>query len=76
MVQTRRQWNAWRDEGFEEEKECEECERESGGGNDHDFDAGPSTYEERRDPCNRHRPRDDEPYMMNVTAYKRRKPNR
>jgi hypothetical protein len=72
MVETRAQyrrrmlWEAMEQESLQEDEDPEECtacedRRESG------------VYAEN-DTCKRHRKRDDSPYTVNVTTYKRRKP--
>lgn len=91
MVQTRRQWNRWRDNNFqdsepeeepEEEEECEECSQsqqsdhyEYEGGNEGESNDHAAPYRER-DNCHRHRVADSSPYTESVTTYRRRKPRR
>lgn len=82
MVQTRRQWQAWRDNGFESSQSSSSSES-SHNTNDHAFDGGdeeppedhngPGPYRPGDD-CHRHRRNDAEPYTEEVTAYRRRRP--
>ena len=84
MVQTRRQWRAWADNGFlssQESEECEECsQRSSNGSQSFDYngdDPGPRHPDySPNDRCKRHRRRDTHEYSEAVVAYRRRKPVR
>jgi hypothetical protein len=64
MVQTRRQYQNWRESGYPEEEEtlCEEC-----------TDNNQTRYR-ANDNCKRHRKPDNEPKTEQVTTYRRRKP--
>ena len=83
MVQTRRQWSSWRDQGFDEsdsepEGQCDECERENNDeantSSESLYTNAPSSIYRYNDRCKKHRMADDEPYTETVTAYRRRKP--
>ena len=77
MVQTRRQYRQWVDEGMQEtEEECEECsQNEQEYDNSYEFENGPNVEQDPQ-PCRRHRNRDNDPYNVDVVSYKRRTPKR
>lgn len=71
MVETRSQfrrrqlWESMENDNLPEEEECTACEQRQGS----------SMYGDN-DSCKRHRKRDDQPYGVEVTSYRRRKPIR
>lgn len=86
MVQTRRQWSAWRDRGFrdtDEEDNHSESSQASTFDHDHyEYDGGDTGEDNAHagpyrpgDNCHRHRLSDSAPFTEVVTSYRRRKPH-
>jgi hypothetical protein len=84
MVQTRNQYNRWRDNGFQSTQEsCSDCSQESNRSfnNNYEHEETPSGNDnvssgryKDNDSCHRHRKSDDQPFGVYVPAHYRRKP--
>jgi hypothetical protein len=75
MVQTRSQWRAWRNNNFESQHRCSECDNDNEYSNGSQMDSvdNANAYNNNND-CHRHRKQDDQPYSEEVVSYRRRKP--
>lgn len=78
MVQTRRQYRQWVDQGMQEsDEECEECSQsQQEYDNSYEFENGTNIERDPPETCRRHRARDNDPYSVDVISYKRRTPKR